>query len=93
MNIPEVTILQKLVKYIGHGIVLSFILFISSILLSSISLSCEILGVWSRYNGGIRGIVETVLGDLTECVQAIYAVDIDTSGEYLQVYSEFEADW
>ena len=43
-------------------------------------------------SGGLRGIVETVLGDLTQRVQAIYAVDVDTSGEYLKVYSEFEAD-
>ncbi|AKG20784.1 HAD-IB family phosphatase [Calothrix sp. 336/3] len=43
-------------------------------------------------SGGLRGIVETILGDLVEQVQAIYAVDADTSGEYLQIYSEFEAD-
>ncbi len=43
-------------------------------------------------SGGLRGIVETVLGDLIERVQAIHAVDVDTSGEYLQIYSEFEGD-
>jgi 2-hydroxy-3-keto-5-methylthiopentenyl-1-phosphate phosphatase len=43
-------------------------------------------------SGGLRGIVETVLADFVEQVQAIYAVDVDTSGEYLQIYSEFEAD-
>ncbi len=42
-------------------------------------------------SGGLRGMVETVLGPLKNRVQAIYAVDIDTSSEYLQVKSEFEA--
>lgn len=43
-------------------------------------------------SGGVRGMVETVLGPLTERVRAIYAVDVETSGEYLQVKSEFEGD-
>ncbi|HEY9810664.1 MAG TPA: HAD-IB family phosphatase [Halomicronema sp.] len=42
-------------------------------------------------SGGLRGMVETVLGDLKNRTQGIYAVDVDTSSEYLQVKSEFEA--
>ena len=42
-------------------------------------------------SGGLRGMVETVLGPLKNRVQAIYAVDVDTCSEYLQVKSEFEA--
>jgi 2-hydroxy-3-keto-5-methylthiopentenyl-1-phosphate phosphatase len=42
-------------------------------------------------SGGLRGMVETVLGDLKNRAQGIYAVDVDTSSEYLQVKSEFEA--
>lgn len=42
-------------------------------------------------SGGIRGMVETVLGPLKNRAQAIYAVDVDTSSEYLKVTSEFEA--
>ncbi len=43
-------------------------------------------------SGGLRGMVETVLNrqGLQNRVLDIFAVDIDTSGEYLQVYSEFE---
>ena len=50
-------------------------------------------------SGGVRGIVETVLSQtstkgktLIERMAAIYAVDLDTTGNYLQVFSEFEAD-
>ncbi|EAW39121.1 HAD-IB family phosphatase [Lyngbya sp. PCC 8106] len=43
-------------------------------------------------SGGIRVMVETVLGDLVNRVAAIYAVDIGTQGEYWQVHSEFEGD-
>ncbi|MGB7441916.1 MAG: HAD-IB family phosphatase [Coleofasciculaceae cyanobacterium] len=50
-------------------------------------------------SGGLRCMVETVLGQvdtegkpLLERVEAIYAVDVDTSGEFLQVISEFEGD-
>ncbi len=49
-------------------------------------------------SGGVRGMVETVLSQastgkqsLLERVAAIYAVDVDTSGDLLQVNSEFEA--
>lgn len=54
-------------------------------------------------SGGLRGMVETVLSQvkttgasdatkptLLERVAAIYAVDVDTSGEFLQVNSPFE---
>jgi 2-hydroxy-3-keto-5-methylthiopentenyl-1-phosphate phosphatase len=48
-------------------------------------------------SGGLRGMVETVLNQastgipsLLERVAAIYAVDVDTTGEFLQVQSEFE---
>lgn len=51
-------------------------------------------------SGGVRGIVETVLSQtsmtrkkaLIERMAAIYAVDLDPTGDYLQVRSEFEAD-
>lgn len=43
-------------------------------------------------SGGIRGMVETVLGSLVKRVEAIYAVDVDTTGEYLRVNSQFEGD-
>ncbi|ERT06513.1 HAD phosphoserine phosphatase-like hydrolase, IB family protein [Lyngbya aestuarii BL J] len=42
-------------------------------------------------SGGIRVMVETVLGELVNRVAAIYAVDIATQGEYWQVHSEFES--
>ncbi|MGB3188788.1 MAG: HAD-IB family phosphatase [Limnoraphis sp.] len=42
-------------------------------------------------SGGIRVMVETVLGDLVNRVAAIYAVDIATQGDYWQVHSEFES--
>jgi 2-hydroxy-3-keto-5-methylthiopentenyl-1-phosphate phosphatase len=42
-------------------------------------------------SGGIRIMVETVLGELINRVAAIYAVDIDSQGEYWRVKSEFEA--
>lgn len=41
-------------------------------------------------SGGLRGMVEVVLGDLIQRLHAVHAVDADTSGEYLQVNSEFE---
>jgi len=50
-------------------------------------------------SGGLRGMVETVLSQvstgtssLLERVAAIYAVDIDTTGDSLRVLSEFEGD-
>lgn len=43
-------------------------------------------------SGGLRGMVEIVLGSLTKRVHAIYAVDVETNGEYLQAKSEYEGD-
>ncbi|XZO00017.1 MAG: HAD-IB family phosphatase [Microcoleus sp.] len=43
-------------------------------------------------SGGLRIMVETVLGDLVHRVRAIYAVDVDTTGPRFQVKSEFEGD-
>lgn len=43
-------------------------------------------------SGGVRCIVETVLGPLTQRMAGIYAVDLDTTGEFMRVYSQFEED-
>ncbi|HLO50394.1 MAG TPA: HAD-IB family phosphatase [Kamptonema sp.] len=43
-------------------------------------------------SGGIRLMVETVMGDLAVRAEAIYAVDLDAKGSYLKVFSEFEGD-
>ena len=43
-------------------------------------------------SGGVRIMVETVLGDLSQKIDGIYAVDLDISEEYFKVDSEFEAD-
>lgn len=43
-------------------------------------------------SGGIRIMVETVLGELVNRVAGIYAVDVETDGPNLRVYSEFEGD-
>lgn len=43
-------------------------------------------------SGGIRIMVETVLGELVDRVEAIYAVDVSTGSDFLQVHSEFEGD-
>jgi len=50
-------------------------------------------------SGGLQGMVETVLSQagrgatsLRERVAAIYAVNVDTTGEFLRVISEFEGD-
>ncbi len=42
-------------------------------------------------SGGIRVMVETVLGNLTQRIAGIHAVDLDTSGEHLKVIAPFEA--
>lgn len=44
-------------------------------------------------SGGLRGMVETTLtqAGLMPQVAAIYAIDLDTSGEFLAVHSQFEA--
>lgn len=41
-------------------------------------------------SGGLRGMVEVVLGNLLPRIQAIYAIDVDTSGSHLRVVSEYE---
>ena len=41
-------------------------------------------------SGGLRGMVEVVLGDLLGRIQAIHAIDVDSSGSYLRVVSEYE---
>lgn len=41
-------------------------------------------------SGGLRGMVESRLGDLKRRVHAIHAPDVDTTGERLRVYSDFE---
>jgi len=43
-------------------------------------------------SGGLRIMVETVMGDLVQRAKAIYAVDLDPSGPRLQVTSELEGD-
>ena len=42
-------------------------------------------------SGGIKPMVETVLGPLAKRVVGIYAVDLDSSGSHWQVNSQFEA--
>jgi 2-hydroxy-3-keto-5-methylthiopentenyl-1-phosphate phosphatase len=42
-------------------------------------------------SGGLQGMVEVVLGDLAQRILAIHAIEVDTSGEYLQIYSPYEA--
>jgi len=41
-------------------------------------------------SGGLRGMVEVVLGEIAQRVAAIHAVDIDTSGAYFKVNSNYE---
>jgi 2-hydroxy-3-keto-5-methylthiopentenyl-1-phosphate phosphatase len=41
-------------------------------------------------SGGVTVVVETVLGDLTQRMAGIHAVDLDTSGPMLQPISPFE---
>ena len=43
-------------------------------------------------SGGLRIMVEAVMGDLTERAIALYAVELDATGPYLQVNAEFEGD-
>ena len=43
-------------------------------------------------SGGLRVMVETVMGDLVNRASVIYAVDVDASSPRLQVNSEFEGD-
>jgi 2-hydroxy-3-keto-5-methylthiopentenyl-1-phosphate phosphatase len=41
-------------------------------------------------SGGVRVVVDTVLGDLTQRMAGIYAVDLDMSGDRLKAISPFE---
>ncbi|MBD2337123.1 HAD-IB family phosphatase [Calothrix sp. FACHB-156] len=41
-------------------------------------------------SGGLRGMVETVLDNLVQRVHAIHAVDVETSGDFLKVNSQYE---
>ena len=41
-------------------------------------------------SGGLRGMVDARLGDIAGRVHKIFALDADTSGEYIQVRSDFE---
>jgi 2-hydroxy-3-keto-5-methylthiopentenyl-1-phosphate phosphatase len=41
-------------------------------------------------SGGLRGMVEVVLGDLVQRVRAIHAIEVDTQSEYLHIYSPYE---
>ena len=43
-------------------------------------------------SGGLKGMVENVLGDLVKKVEKIYAVDLDLSGIYCQVKSPMESE-
>jgi 2-hydroxy-3-keto-5-methylthiopentenyl-1-phosphate phosphatase len=43
-------------------------------------------------SGGLRLMVETVMGDLVNRASAVYAVDVDASCPQLQVVSELEGD-
>ncbi len=43
-------------------------------------------------SGGICGMVEAALGDLADRAVGIHAMDVDTTGEYLTVRSEFEGE-
>ena len=41
-------------------------------------------------SGGVRGMVEAALGDMIRRAHRVFAVDVDDSGPFLQVRSEFE---
>lgn len=40
-------------------------------------------------SSGLRFMIETILGDLVTRLEAIYALDVDPSGEYLRLNSDF----
>jgi 2-hydroxy-3-keto-5-methylthiopentenyl-1-phosphate phosphatase len=42
-------------------------------------------------SGGLQGMVEAVLAPFIDRIEAIHAIDVDTSGEYLQVKSRYES--
>lgn len=41
-------------------------------------------------SGGLQGMVEVVLGELVQRVQAIHAIEVNVSNEYLQIHSPYE---
>jgi 2-hydroxy-3-keto-5-methylthiopentenyl-1-phosphate phosphatase len=41
-------------------------------------------------SGGLQGMVESVLAPYLDRIEAIHAIDLDTSGDYLQVKSRYE---
>lgn len=43
-------------------------------------------------SGGLRLMVEAVLGELIQRIHAIYAIDVDTSSSYLRVLSSYEGE-
>ncbi len=43
-------------------------------------------------SGGLRGMVGSRLGGLAARVYAIHAPDVDTSGEHLRIFSDFERE-
>jgi 2-hydroxy-3-keto-5-methylthiopentenyl-1-phosphate phosphatase len=43
-------------------------------------------------SGGLRGVVEVVLGATQQRVHAIHAVDVDTTGSLLKVHSDYEGE-
>jgi 2-hydroxy-3-keto-5-methylthiopentenyl-1-phosphate phosphatase len=43
-------------------------------------------------SGGLKGMIEAILGDLKEHIYAIHAFDVDTTKPYLQVKSDYESD-
>jgi 2-hydroxy-3-keto-5-methylthiopentenyl-1-phosphate phosphatase len=43
-------------------------------------------------SGGLRGMVDARLGDLAKRVHKIFAVDVDASGEFIQLKSDFEGE-
>jgi 2-hydroxy-3-keto-5-methylthiopentenyl-1-phosphate phosphatase len=43
-------------------------------------------------SGGLRGMVDARLGDLVNRAHKIFAVDVDTSGDFIKPKSDFEGD-
>ena len=43
-------------------------------------------------SGGLRGMVDARLGELAQRAHKIFAVDVDISGEFLKLKSDFESD-
>lgn len=43
-------------------------------------------------SGGLKGMVEAVLEPVLPRIQSIYAIDVDTSGPYIKLQSNYEGD-